>query len=325
MAQHQLTSSFKVDDVLTSTTATVLADQTGTYGIKTAAGVTVVSADTAMTEDSTGIYRYTYEDGGTGVVVNPVAGTSYVAYVKHTYAGQDYYSEIEFTIGAASGTYPTLTTIRQYIRELALNASELDYDNTSVDMAFKVAANEYLERLAPDFSGGNVTVTSGSSAVDFSALTGFSPTLVRGMFIDTNYPVHVRDEAWVRQQIIDNPSSGRPEYIGFSSETTGVTWPTASANYTLNVDYENVLTSWTAGTSSPDGVTINIPEAHAIKIATMGAPVVLQYGDNRSTYGRPEWSDYLDWIDTRARRRDKNKITVRDPLRARVSGARHWS
>lgn len=113
MASHQITSRFKISGVLTATTASVLSDPTGTFGIKRAGdGEPVVAAGTAMAMDSTGVYSYLYTAAGSGVVIDPVAGTAYVAFVKHSFGGADYYGEVEFTVAsttAADSYIPTIT------------------------------------------------------------------------------------------------------------------------------------------------------------------------------------------------------------------------
>jgi hypothetical protein len=77
--------TWKVEDVLTDVTSAVLADPTGTYGVKrNDTDEVVVYADTVMVKASTGTYEYTFE---------AVDGVAYTAYVKIVYMGATYYFE----------------------------------------------------------------------------------------------------------------------------------------------------------------------------------------------------------------------------------------
>jgi hypothetical protein len=60
MSDTVLQFQFKVGGVLTNATSIVLSDAAGTFGVKrTDTSATIVAAGTAMTNASTGVYRYT--------------------------------------------------------------------------------------------------------------------------------------------------------------------------------------------------------------------------------------------------------------------------
>ena len=210
--------------------------------------------------------------------------------------------------------YPTQIDARQFVRELSLHATALDYDDTMVDLAIQGAAYAYFEKMGPTFGSGTVAVASGVPTLDFSGIVGFTPTKLNTMFID-DYPVLVRTETGLRDLTRNNPMTGRPSHIAFTSETAALCWGTPDANYTINLAFDPAFTSWTVGAAG--AVTLNIPREHLMNVCTLGATVILQSGDPRTAYGTRQWQQFLNWIDSRIVRRDTKRILVRDQSRSR--------
>lgn len=95
MATRTVRKTWRVEDVLTNVTTAKLSDPTGTYGVKRNDTDAVVVADgTNLTNSSTGVYDYSFED---------TVGVAYTAYVEIVYAGATYYFEVDFTARSASG------------------------------------------------------------------------------------------------------------------------------------------------------------------------------------------------------------------------------
>lgn len=87
MANRLISQAWRVENVLTNVTTAKLSDPTGTFGVKRNDTDAVVVADgTNMTNSSTGIYDYSFED---------VASVSYTAYVEIVYLGATYHLEVD--------------------------------------------------------------------------------------------------------------------------------------------------------------------------------------------------------------------------------------
>jgi hypothetical protein len=85
-----------VDGVLTNVTTAKMSDPTGTYGIKRNDTDAVVVADgTNMTNVSTGVYEYSFED---------IQDIAYTAYVEFVYASSTFHFEIDIPARAETGT-----------------------------------------------------------------------------------------------------------------------------------------------------------------------------------------------------------------------------
>lgn len=88
MSTRVVRKTFKVDGVLTNVTTAKLSDPTSTYGVKRNDTDAVVVADGQdMTNVSTGVYEYSFED---------VVDVAYTAYVEFVYDGATYYFEVDF-------------------------------------------------------------------------------------------------------------------------------------------------------------------------------------------------------------------------------------
>lgn len=101
MSTRIVQKTWKVDGVLTNVTTAKLSDPTGTFGIKRNDTSAVVVADgTNMTNASTGVYEYSFED---------VEGVAYTAYVEFVYDGSTFQFEIDIpartTTGVMTSTY----------------------------------------------------------------------------------------------------------------------------------------------------------------------------------------------------------------------------
>lgn len=100
MATRTVRATFRIDDVLVDPTSATLADMDGVYGVRrTDTNEVVVSAGTAMTRMSLGVYSYSFTS---------VDGVAYTASVKFVHGGNEYYKDFDFaatTPAAGSGTY----------------------------------------------------------------------------------------------------------------------------------------------------------------------------------------------------------------------------
>lgn len=87
MATRLISQTWRVANVLTNATSAKLSDPTGTFGVKRNDTDAVVVADgTNMTNSSTGVYEYSFND---------TEGVSYTAYVEIVYLGVTYHLEVD--------------------------------------------------------------------------------------------------------------------------------------------------------------------------------------------------------------------------------------
>ena len=108
MATRVITHRFEVDDVLTDPTSVKLSDPTGTYGVKRDDTDAVVVADgTAMTNQSTGVYQYSFTE--------PAAGLEYTAYVEVVYDGATYWQEVDMAAESTAVMAFTYDYLREYV------------------------------------------------------------------------------------------------------------------------------------------------------------------------------------------------------------------
>ena len=138
MADVTLEFKFRVGGALTNATSVVLSSADGTYGAKrTDTNAVVVADGTAMTNASTGVYRYTFAP--------PAAGLTYSWVAEVVYNGATYHFEQEATDETveaedASGVYWTYAGIVEILgqRNLSL-ASNLDNETTEQTLSRIIA------------------------------------------------------------------------------------------------------------------------------------------------------------------------------------------
>jgi len=122
--------TFTVDGSLTDVTSVVLSEPGGTYGVKRNDTDAVVVADgTAMVNQSTGIYEYTFTE--------PAAGLEYTYYTEFVYNGNLYRKE--FGYDDTSSTRPvTVAETKDHLR------IDIDDDDTLIGYMID-AATEWAQ------------------------------------------------------------------------------------------------------------------------------------------------------------------------------------
>ncbi len=97
MANRLISKTWVVENVLTNATSAKLSDPTGTFGIKRNDIDAVVVADgTDMTNSSTGVYEYSFDD---------TDGVSYTAYIEIVYAGSTYHFDVDLPARSAANQF----------------------------------------------------------------------------------------------------------------------------------------------------------------------------------------------------------------------------
>lgn len=112
-----IAKSFKIDDVLTNMTSVKLSDPTEAYGVRRTDTDAVVVADgTAMTNTSTGVYSYEFDD--------PADDLTYEYYLEVTYGGETYHIGGSFAGPTSAAT--RLTTLALAKTYLGVSGSDDD-------------------------------------------------------------------------------------------------------------------------------------------------------------------------------------------------------
>lgn len=159
----------RVGDALTNATSVVLSDSTGTYGAKRLDNdAIVVAANTAMTNASTGVYRYTFTP--------PVQGLTYSWVAKVVRNGVTSYFEQEATdtVGSdATGYYADLADVESRIGTPALEVmSNLNGEAGSINAAqVQLALDDADTQIDLFLRSNGYTTPVPSTSDDFESLT----------------------------------------------------------------------------------------------------------------------------------------------------------
>lgn len=201
---------------------------------------------------------------------------------------------------------PTIAQLRTWV---LANAFE-DPGDAAVDNAWRVAIEELL-RYAPCITrvwdNTTLSVTTGDASIDFTDIQtkgGWYKDRFVFAWLDGKYELRECSEVAIRTRQRYDSTSGRPELICFLTDTDTIIYPTADADYTLTVVYDetllvrngSTLVSWVDGTSAGASTyTINVDERWARHACFRGAPSVLQHGDPAARFTSNDWQYYARW------------------------------
>jgi hypothetical protein len=280
MSTTQIAFSHTVNGTPTSATSVVLSDPTGAFGVKrNDTGGVVVADGTAMTQQSTGVYTYSFTD--------PAPNLTYTYWLEWVYQGVTYRQERVIASGSAgTGSTLTLSDLRNLVRLYARNAQDsIMYTDAQIDVAIASAADDFIRwtqytktissfataagtntfSLAVNgfepsrmidvyLSGSNVEVNWQAPSYPMSMYTEGSPSF--GNTTQTTY-LRVTDYSQAATEAIGQNQTGQPILIAFGTNTTGILYPTPDNTYTVNVRWSEPFTGWTAGTQGAysSGVT----------------------------------------------------------------------
>jgi hypothetical protein len=189
----------------------------------------------------------------------------------------------------------TLTTARAIVRQFARNAQDSSmYDTADVDRAIAFIGTRFCRVTKCVKTKTAMTALTISSAALPAFPTGFRPERLIRAYI-TDYPMlRVVDTDLLRRWRNTTPRTDTPEMIAFDSQTTGEVYPTPVAASVITLLWWESFTTFTAGTATPDAVTLNIPEDILNEILVWGPPCVLQWNDPEHGYASSGWQKYLE-------------------------------
>lgn len=207
----------------------------------------------------------------------------------------------------------TLTDARAMVRQFARNAGSSDmYSDTEVDRAIQTVGyrfcrvtrciqSSYLadEGLAEGIYGASFTLASTLGAA-------FRPEHTLAVLISEGGDL--QDSEFRRLEIVSyeelmamhaSVDEATPTHCAWESVSSTAAvlrlWPISDGDYDLTVRFWVPFTTFTAGTASPSGVTLNIIDAHLAEILPYGPPAILQHTEPEHAYASQSWQKYLEF------------------------------
>jgi hypothetical protein len=279
----------------------VLSDPTGTFGVKrTDTNAVVVADSTALTNVSTGVYRYTFTD--------PAPGLTYNYYVEWVYGGETYRVERTIsgeTIADTTGRL-TVAQARALLLQFAANKGETSlYNTTAQDNALMALGDDLVV-----FGECTLRVDSLILAADSDVLPAlpsrFAPHRLRSAWlVSTNVTIETADESAALQPVdfdqlhkmsILEAEEGQPTQIAFDSLTSGRVYPKPTENYTLKIRWLEPFTTWTAGDSGAAATILNVPEELLRQAIMTGGVYMLHKNMPNSKYARESFAAYQRFL-----------------------------
>lgn len=195
-----------------------------------------------------------------------------------------------------------LSAARQFLRQFAKDAAdESTYKDDEIDRAIQTVCDDFILATGCTNTKATVALTTDSSALG-TLPTGFYADMIRRAWITTKGELEIIDHRNLLAKQLSTVSedddsilTGRPEYLAFSSPTTGEVYPTPGDDYTLNILYAAPLTSFTPGTSSASSTSLNISDHLLRMVLIYGASALLQHNETEKAFATTSWRKYLDF------------------------------
>jgi hypothetical protein len=193
----------------------------------------------------------------------------------------------------------TLTTARALVRQFARNAGESSmYSDADVDRAIQAIGDDWIHHTRCTRTLSDLSLTADDSdlpSLSSLATAGFLPEQIVRVYIASEGDLSVVPHETLLYEQEVNPRTDTPEWLAFTTATAGEVYPTPDTAYTLKVLWVPPLTSFTAGTASPDAVSLNIPDHHLRLALIYGATALLQHNEVEHAYATASWQKYLVW------------------------------
>lgn len=237
-------------------------------------------------------YGQTYYLWGTKVGVNSIYGEEFVAAATNSFTT---------TAAAAAGTgLITLTQAREIVRNSVLHVPNGSYSDSQIDNAILFVGKMWMRDTKCVQKIGQVAITDGNREIDIQAsLPDFNYWMFSRCQIvdDNNYIKTVArdDYSKVANAYCNSTQSGRPRAMGIKTNSTALLYPTPDDDYTLHIIYAEPFVQFTAGTLSPDVITINIPGDLVRDVLWFGAGTALVFGENyQNMYPTRGWAYFME-------------------------------
>ena len=195
-----------------------------------------------------------------------------------------------------------LTEARAWVRQFAANAASGDtsaYTDANIDRAIKAICDDFIKVTQCTRQLSDLTITIATAAISVSAIANFRPELLLRAYIPAYGQLIRTDFDSLLAMQVEAPShSALPTHIAFTTATAGSLYPIPDIAYTAKLLWLPRLTTFTAGTASPDGVALNIADDYLRMILTHGAPALLQHNEKEQRYASSSWKKYVEFRDS---------------------------
>lgn len=202
----------------------------------------------------------------------------------------------------------TIAQARSYLTAFARNAGDnTTYPVLMQDLAIFGILSDFIRITRCVRQANSVSLVASNSAVDFTAVTGFKPSRIKSVSVNTTAdysasdvargvdPVGL-DEVLQLQGECGTTSTGTPRKIAFSADASGIVFPTPKAAGTMAVIWYPLVTPWTFGQSG--GTDLVIPADHVVRVLQTGGPAALQFNDPEHGYAGPAFTAYRNYRDS---------------------------
>jgi len=191
-----------------------------------------------------------------------------------------------------------LTLARNYIIQSARNAGDTtEYPAFRQDMGIKVLLDDFIRVTGCTRKEGVVSFTANNDTGG-SLPADFAPERIMRAYIDADRDLTITDHSALLFKQKRSTTAGTPCEIAFTNAATIKAWPTPAANTDVQLEYWTTLVAWTEGTTSPDGVTINVPDDVLRTALWYGGAASIQ-GNQKEQGARADvaWKKYLAFRD----------------------------
>lgn len=224
--------------------------------------------------------------------------------------------------GGTAASSPGSTTLAD-AREILELTTRLPGSETSagtnnlkrVDYAIRAAGEEFVRRTrCTRKTNDSLTLTADSRNFSTGSIADFHPSRLINIEVEhptegTIYPAdnfnyrHVRSESlhgisyhiWQNAHPDTRPG-GTPDRFAWRDDNNAIVDPEPDVAWKVRLVYWAPFTSWTIGTASPGGVTLNIPDHLIIPVIEHGARAYLQSAVNprQAAFGRELFEQHIN-------------------------------
>jgi len=209
--------------------------------------------------------------------------------------------------------FPTIKQLREWAVDHALQRDLTTIGADRVDYAWRIVLEDLLHHVpAIGRTSTSVNTTADQATIDLSALpTSWARDRFVEAWVDTDYPLALRDEHDIRARRRDGTSTGRPCEFALlpASDDTAIVYPTPDAIYPVRIIFDEPLTirdgddaiaAWTDGADPSNAAAatthyVNVDERWARMACFRGVPHVLTHGDPKAAFKDADWERFLGW------------------------------
>lgn len=192
----------------------------------------------------------------------------------------------------------TIQSARDRVRRNVRDGNDTTtYPDVDIDNAIQEVGRRLCRQTRCLTKVSSVAITAASTAfpVTTPLSLGFHPERVIDCFLsgeDRN--LRLVDWPTLNGFAARDTPEGMPELLAFQDATSaGIVWPTPDAAYTAKLRWWLPFTSWTAGDSSSNATTLNLPDELLDVVIRLGAPAMVKFPSAEKLFSSTLWQLYL--------------------------------